>query len=77
MDMFELLEAVKSNLERLQQISQYYPPNTDICYYSERDRFEIRCLQGSLEMHGDALREIADASRAHYQAREGMDENAP
>jgi hypothetical protein len=79
MDMYQLLEAVKSNIDRLRLIYQYYPPETDIGSYSESDRLEIRALQRGLEIYEDALRQIITATRAHKAREEAWtdDLNAP
>jgi hypothetical protein len=77
MDMWQVIEAVKSNLDRLRLIYQYYPQDTDIGSYSESDRLEIRALQSGLEIYEDALRQIINATRAAQAREEADDQNAP
>ena len=56
MDIPQLLQAAKSDLDRLKEIYERYEPDTDIIEYSKQDRREVKGLQANIRIYEGALR---------------------
>ena len=63
MDIPQLLQAAKSDLDRLKEIYERYEPDTDIIEYSKQDRREVKGLQANIRIHEGALRLTAAKRR--------------
>ena len=63
MDIPQLLQAAKSDLDRLKEIYERYEPDTDIIEYSKQDRREVKGLQANIRIYEGALRLTAAKRR--------------